>query len=158
MSSRLIFSFVFFFSLVLTSLPLPTSAASIIPCGRTGADATAEEKVPCTLCHIVIGGKRIIDYGLKIMTVVAIAVIVAMAIFYIVSTGDEGMMTTAKGGIKAAFIGFAVMLGAWLLVNVTLMVLSADTKTSGKPLAGNLVQTSLFQFQCDTSSSAGTVK
>ncbi|MFZ2187183.1 MAG: hypothetical protein WAV46_00945, partial [Candidatus Moraniibacteriota bacterium] len=81
----------FFFSLVFTALPLPASAAGLVPCGRTSG--TAAEMAPCTLCHIIIGGKGVIDWGLKIMTVTAIAVIVAMAIFYIVSTGDEGMMS-----------------------------------------------------------------
>lgn len=128
--------------------PLSVKAA-LIPCARSGADATAAEQKPCTVCHIVIGGKGIIDYGLKIMTYAAIAVIVAMAIFYIVSTGDEGMMQTAKGGIKAALIGFAVMLAAWLIVNTTLKILSAKVSGLGITSSG-------FSFSCDTSSSAGS--
>jgi hypothetical protein len=139
-----LFLFGFFvFSLAPVALPLPAEAA-LVPCGRSSG--TAAEMAPCTVCHLVVGGKGLIDYGLKTMTFVAIAIIVAMAILYIVSTGDEGMMGTAKNGIKAALIGFAVMLGAWLIVNTTLRILSAQipglTNTGGA-----------FSFTCDTASS-----
>jgi hypothetical protein len=87
---------------------------------------------------------------MQIMTVTAIAVIVAMALFYIVSTGNEGMMSIAKGGIKASLIGFAVMLAAWLLVNVVLTLLVNST------FIGGIKQGSTFTFSCDSGSSAGT--
>lgn len=144
--TRLFFLGFFSISLFGTLLPFPVTAEGIVPCGRS--IGTAAEQQPCTICHIVVGGKGLIDYGLRIMTFVAIAVIVAMAIFYIVSTGDEGMMQTAKGGIKAALIGFAVMLGAWLIVNTTLTILAVD-ETGDKPLAG-LRQDGTFSFSCDT--------
>jgi hypothetical protein len=140
----------FFFSLMLTAVPSPVTAASLIPCGRTGADATAAERAPCTICHIITGGQRIISWGLNIMTFAAIAIIVAMAIFYIVSAGNEGMMTTAKSGIKAALVGFAVMLGAWLIISTTLKIFSAN-------IPGLVVTSGGFSFSCDTSSSAGPV-
>lgn len=146
----------FFFSLVLTALPFSVGAAGLIPCGRSGADATAAERAPCTICHIIVGGKGIIDWGLRVMTFAAIAVIVAMAIFYIVSTGNEGMMTTAKGGIKAALVGFAVMLSAWLIINMVLSIMAVD-ESPGKPLSG-LRQNGTFSFTCDTSSSAGSAQ
>lgn len=91
------------------------------------------------------------------MTFVAIAVIVAMGIFYIVSTGDEGMMQTAKGGIKAALIGFAVMLAAWLIVNTVLNILAVKDTDPKDPLFG-LRKSGAFTFSCDTTSSAGTKK
>lgn len=148
-SLRFFFLGLFVFSCASALLPSPAEAASIIPCGRSGADATAEEKKPCTMCHIVIGGKRIIDWGLKVMTFIGVAIIVAMGVLYIVSTGDEGMMQTAKGGIKAALIGFAVMLAAWLIVNTTLRVLTAKVPGLGISASG-------FTFSCDTSSSAAS--
>jgi hypothetical protein len=88
------------------------------------------------------------DYGLTIMTAIGITVIVAMAIMYIVSAGDEGMMQTAKGGIKAAFIGFAVMLSAWLIVHTTLRIFGANSLT-GYQQGGNA-----FSFSCNAVSSA----
>lgn len=145
-SARLFFFGFFLLSFLSAGAPFSAEAA-LVPCGRSSG--TAAEQAPCTVCHLVIGGKGVIDYGLQIMTFVAIAVIVAMAIFYIVSTGDEGMMQTAKSGIKAALIGFAVMLGAWLIVNTTLRILSATIPGLGITASG-------FTFSCDVSSSAGS--
>ena len=85
------------------------------------------------------------------MTFIAIAVIVAMAIFYIVSTGNEGMMQTAKGGITAALVGFAIMLAAWLIVNTTLRIFTAT-------IPGLTVSSTGFSFTCDTTSSAGSAQ
>jgi DNA-binding beta-propeller fold protein YncE len=145
--SRFFIFGIFLFSLLSAFIPFSAEAA-LVPCGRS--TGTAAETAPCTACHIIVGGNGVIQYGLKIMTFVAIAVIVAMAILYIVSTGNEGMMQTAKSGIKAALIGFAVMLGAWLIVNTTLRILSVT-------VLGDLgITSSGFSFTCDTSSSAGT--
>ncbi|MDD2766961.1 MAG: hypothetical protein PHH40_04380 [Candidatus Moranbacteria bacterium] len=141
MYRRIFFLSIFFFSFFLTFAPISASAA-LIPCGRNSG--TAAEMAPCTICHIIVGGSGIITWGLSIMTVIAIVVIVAMAILYIVSAGDEGMMSTAKGGIKAAFIGFAVMLSAWLIVMTVLRVTSANVPGLGISARG-------FTFSCDTS-------
>jgi len=73
-----------------------------------------------------------------------------MAILYIVSIGNEGMMSTAKGGIKAALVGFAVMLSAWLIVNVVLTLLVNNDFLDG------IKQGSAFTFTCDTASSTGS--
>jgi hypothetical protein len=142
-----LFLFSFFVSI---SFPSPANAA-IVPCGRNVDDPTTsiDETKPCTLCHLVIGGKKIIDWGLKVMTYVAIAIIVAMAILYIVSTGNEGLMKTAKGGLMTALAGFAVMLGAWLIINTTLRIFTAK-------VPGLVTSSTGFGFTCDTTSLAGT--
>jgi hypothetical protein len=111
-------------------------AAGLVPCG-TGNNP------PCTLCHLVVGMKGIMDWGMNVMTFFAIAIIVAMAIVYIVSAGNSGMMTTAKNGIKATLIGFAVMLGSWVIVNFFMLTLANN---------GVGHATSWNTFTCDTTS------
>ncbi len=129
---------------------MPTSAnAALVPCGRTSG--TASEMSPCTVCHLVLGTKNLMDWGLKVMTFFALAVIVAMAIMYIVSTGNQGMMGTAKSGITAALAGFAIMLGAWLIVNTLLWIFGATIAGPGFTKTANS-----FDFTCKTASSAGT--
>lgn len=149
---RLFFLSLFLFSFFVSiSFPSPANAA-IVPCGRSEDDpatANIDETKPCTICHLVIGGNKVIDWGLKVMTYVALAVIVAMAILYIVSTGNEGLMKTAKGGLVAALAGFAIMLAAWLIVNTTLRVLTAK-------VPGLVASKTGFGFTCDTTSLAGT--
>ena len=56
----------------------------------------------------------------------ALVAIFFSGVMYIISSGDEGMMTSAKGFLKASLIGFAVVLGGWLIVNVTMWVLGAQ--------------------------------
>lgn len=154
---RFFFLGLFIFSFFITAA-FPFSAnAAIVPCGRNenDPDTAIDETKPCTICHLVIGGKKVIDWGLKVMTYVAIAIIVAMAILYIVSTGNQGLMTTAKGGIMAALAGFAVMLGAWLIVRTTLRIIASDS-SGNVNIPGLVINSTGFGFTCDTTSLAGT--
>ncbi|MBI2439594.1 MAG: hypothetical protein HYV45_03290, partial [Candidatus Moranbacteria bacterium] len=142
--------FLLLFSSFFFLFPQNTQAA-LVPCGRSEDDtATAQidESKPCTMCHIVVGGQGAIAYGLQIMTYIALAVIVAMAILYIVSSGNESTMKTAKGGIFAALIGVTIMLSAWLLVSTTLRILSAT-------IPGLTIENGVFSFSCDTASNVG---
>lgn len=144
-------SILFFFGIVFIFAPVPARADGLIPCGKSsGSEA---EMAPCTVCHVIVGGSGLIQWGLGIMTVIAITVIFAMAVLYVVSAGNQGLMQTAKGGITAALIGFSVMLLAWLIVNVILLLL---VDTSKEPFAG-LIKTGAFTFSCDVNS-RGNIK
>lgn len=141
---------VFFFGVVLFSTPIPVRAEGFITCGKSSGPAS--EQVPCTVCHIIVAGNNLMKWGLGVMTVVAITVMFAMAVLYVVSAGNPGMMQQAKGGIFAALIGFGVMLSAWLIVNTVLTIL-VDNADDTKPLGG-LVRNGAFEFSCDQSSNA----
>lgn len=139
-SKRLFFSFFFLFSVVLGMLPSLVSAQGIVPCGKN--TGTLEQRAPCTVCHLIIGANDLIKWGLGVMTVIGLAVMVGMAVYYIVSAGNESMMKTAKSGIVAVLIGFTVMLTAWLIVNTTLRIFSAS-------IPGLTVSSTGFSFYCD---------
>lgn len=105
----------------MTSALLPFFAqAALVPC------ATKDHPEPCTICHLVVGIKGIIDFGVAIIVIVSILIIIIGGIIYIVSSGDPGMMEKAKSAVTAAIIGFAVFVCAWLIINVTLAVLGAN--------------------------------
>jgi hypothetical protein len=105
--------------------PLAVNAA-LVPCGRnSGSEA---EKVPCTLCHFIVGIKNIIDWGMGILTFVAIAAIVLGGIFYIISAGNQEMMTKAKNILIQTLTGFAIVLGAWLIVTYSMYIIGASNK------------------------------
>lgn len=129
------------FAVTVAMAPLSAEAA-LVNCG------TRANPTPCTICHLVQGGVSLMDWGLTIMSAIGIVVIVAMAIMYIVSAGDEGLMGSAKSGIKAALIGFAVMLSAWLIVHTTLRIFGANS------LTGYQQGSNVFSFTCSTASSA----
>lgn len=119
-----------------------TSNGGLVPCGMGNTS-------PCTLCHLVIGVNGIIKWGMSVMTFFAIAIITAMGIVYIVSAGNSGMMTTAKNGIKATLIGFSVMLGSWVIINLFMTTL-AKNNIVGQ--GGNW-----YTFTCDTTSSTNQI-
>ncbi len=144
-----------FIAFGILSAPLFASAASLVPCGLSKDDTTTplplDETKPCTLCHIVLGGQGLVAWGLKIMAVIAITVIFAMGVLYILSAGNSGMMETAKGGMIASLIGFAVMLSAYLIVNVVLTIL-VDTASPDKPFLNLTATQGYFNFACDITS------
>ena len=151
-TSALFFGFLFFLSLSFSALPIPASAAGLVICGQNQDDSATgdiDESKPCTVCHFILMGEKVVDWLMQMMIIIAIVVITAMGILYIVSAGDAGMIKTAKGGLTAALVGFALMLGGWLIVNTTLFFL-AGSFVAGFSSSGT------FTFTCDTNSSAGS--
>lgn len=134
-------------------MPVASSADGFVPCGR--ASGSADEMAPCTLCHIVVGGKVVMDWGLRLMAAIGLVVITAMGIWYIVSAGNPGMISQAKSGIKSTLIGVAVMLGAWLIVNTVLLLFAQEADPTKNPIVG-LRSAGGFDFTCSTQSLAGT--
>ena len=134
-------------------MPTVSLADGFVPCGR--ASGSADEMAPCTLCHIIIGGKVVMDWGLRLMVAIGLVVITAMGIWYIVSTGNPSMISQAKSGIKMALIGIAVMLGAWLIVNTVLLLFAQEADQTKNPIVG-LRSAGGFDFTCSTESLAGT--
>ncbi len=126
----------------------PVEASGLVPCGLSSG--TAAEMAPCTACHLLLMASIIIQWIQRVMVVIGIAVIMAMGVLYIVSAGNEKMISMAKGGIKAALIGITVIIIAWLIVNTIIRMAGA----SG--FFGEYFQTGTFSFTCDTTSNAGT--
>lgn len=142
MKLRLNKRFFLVFFLFFLMLPYLSLAAGIVPCGINGSSD------PCTLCHIIIGIKNLVDFGKNILVTAAIVAIFISGIIYIVSTGNEKMVTQAKSFLTASIVGFAVTLGAWLIVNVTIFWI-ANAKSDL-----DIGITNWYTFTCDTSSSA----
>lgn len=124
--------------------PLQASAAGLVPCG------TSTNPEPCTLCHILIGGKGLIDWGMGIMVIVGLALIMIAGIMYIVSVGDSGLMTKAKDAIKTVLIGTVLVLCGWLIVNTIIGILASDNMGIG------IQKANWYSFTCDSKSSANT--
>jgi hypothetical protein len=130
------------FLLILAIYFFPTiSQAALVPCGRTGQPM-------CTLCDFIVGIKGLIDYGFIIMVVVALAMLIISGVVYVISAGSEGMMTTAKSLLKNVLIGFAIILGAWLIINTTMWILGAKGSTDTGGTLGIGVE-SWNKFNCN---------
>ena len=128
---------------------LGTISGGMVPC------ATDAHPEACTLCHFIIGFKNLIDFASKILVTVALAGIFFSGLIYIVSSGNDSLMTQAKGFMTASVIGFTIVLGAWLIVNVTMWAMSVKTSTSPDGFAG-VHKTDWFNFTCSTASSSTT--
>lgn len=123
---KLIFISVFFVFLLAFS---NGASAALVSCGLTSESADR-----CTLCHLLIGIRDIIDFGRSILVVAAIVAIVAGGIMYIVSAGDSKMMESAKGIIKQALWGILIVLCAWVIINTILFFITSKLyDTTGAP-------------------------
>ena len=99
--------------------PTMASARGLVPCG-------GESEPRCDLCYLIVGFRNIVvDIFLSLLAWVSLAGIAISGLMYVISAGSEKMITQAKGFLKASLIGFAVVLTAWLMVNVTMRVLAA---------------------------------
>jgi len=98
------------------------AAEDLVLCGRSGGEA-------CTLCDLVVGFHNLVQYGLEVITIIALAGITFAGVMYTVSSGNESMVTSSKNFMKASVIGFAVVFCAWLIVNQVLSSIDAVNKT-----------------------------
>ncbi|MFZ2975163.1 MAG: hypothetical protein WA055_00855 [Candidatus Moraniibacteriota bacterium] len=137
-------------------LPIFSAHAGLVPCGSSKNDPltpNVDESQICTLCHLIIGIKGIIDFGLKLLITVAAVGIFIAGVMYIISAGNEGMMTNAKAFLTASLTGFTIVLMAWFFVNAVMWILSADPESITDNKA-TLERKAWNKFECSTQSSA----
>lgn len=122
-----------------------TFAARLVPCGTGTND-------PCTLCHLIVGVKGLIDWGMAILITLSITAIAIAGVIYVISTGDTGLTSKAKSFVTSVIIGFSLTLCAWLIINVVLWIFSAQKGSDGYNLG--LESKNWYTFTCNTTSSA----
>ncbi|NLC30771.1 MAG: transglycosylase SLT domain-containing protein [Candidatus Moranbacteria bacterium] len=142
--------FVILFFLFFSFLPDFSWAAKetggLVPCA---GDSIFENR--CTLCDLMVGMKGIIDWGMKILVVVALVAIVAGGIMYIISAGNSGMMESAKTVIKQALWGVVIVLGAWVIVNTILWMITSRLFAGDGTTNGSFMDIgSWYDFDCRT--------
>jgi hypothetical protein len=99
-----------------------TSGIPIAPANPSASTAdTSKSLVPCTdnctLCDIVLGIKRIFDYFMTLLVIVATLFIIIAGIAYMVSGGSKSLMEWAKKALMYALIGFVLYLASWIIVS-----------------------------------------
>ena len=135
-------------------LPFFSAQAGLVPCGLTNDDTSTpnvNESQICTLCHLIIGIKGIIDFGLKLLITVAAVGIFIAGVLYIISSGNEEMMKRAKSFLSTSLSGFTITLAAWLIVNSIMWILSFNISNLKVDTAVNW-----YTFTCNSQSSANT--
>ncbi|MDO8240638.1 MAG: pilin [Candidatus Moranbacteria bacterium] len=119
--------------------PANNAAGGLVPCGNGGVETA------CTLCHFVIGFQNLVNFMLKLVITMGFVGIFAAGVMYIISAGDDKMMGSAKSALTASLIGFGIVMGAWLIVNVTIWALGANI--------GVATGQNWYDFNCSTRSS-----
>lgn len=135
---------------VLFLIPSIVFASGIIPCGRSADDLSTpaiNEKLPCTLCHLIIGVKNLVDFGTKVLITVAAVGIFISGVMYVVSSGSEEAVKRAKEFLGSSLKGFTIVLGAWFIVNITMWALSFNPSLS-------IGKTNWYTFTCVTASTS----
>mgnify|MGYP005839156951 CR=1 FL=1 len=128
-----IFSVVLFSVLLSPSIVLAQCTGGLVPCGRSCDVGTPNEH--CTLCHVFILIKRIIDF----LSVVAAAILVVMvfvgAIIFITAHGSPELITKGRQTLTAAIVGFIIVLSSWIIVNTIVVFASGNSagEVFGKP-------------------------
>jgi hypothetical protein len=100
----------------------------------------------------VIGFQRLVQFGMYMVVTLALTGIFFAGVMYVVSAGNENMMTQAKSFLKASLLGFTFVMTAWLIVNVVMWVLGArENSDQGGTLGIKIVKWN--QFSCSAKSS-----
>ncbi|MEI7621554.1 MAG: pilin [Candidatus Moraniibacteriota bacterium] len=94
------------------------SSGGLVPCGKSGQPM-------CTLCDLIKGFYNIIHYIMGISVIVVLAMFTLGGSSYVTSFGDPKAIEGAKGMMKNACIGLAIILLAWIFVNTVMFFLGA---------------------------------
>ncbi len=109
--------------------------AGLVPCGRTCdvlSTPAYDESKPCTLCSLILMVQLVIEFLVKLSTIVALFAIAAGGLLYMFSSGNQSRMEAAKTGIKYALLGFVVIFIAWAVVATILAMLGYIDPLNGE--------------------------
>jgi hypothetical protein len=117
-------------------------ADGLVPCNGDTQETT------CTICELIVGIKGIIDWFLKIVFATCILMLVVGGIMYIVSAGNQNMVSHAKSAITYALIGIIIIFTAFLLITFIMRVISVkDDGGTGGVITG-LTRAGTWTFEC----------
>ncbi len=104
-------------ALAALALPVFASAAGLVPCGGRGESE-------CNLGHLIQLGNNIITFLIQFAALVAVVLLAIGGFKLVLSRGNAGAMEEAKSRIWNVFIGFLIILLAYLVVETILSVLT----------------------------------
>jgi hypothetical protein len=95
---------------VLTLIPSFVYSQGLVPCGGQGQEA-------CQTCHVVALISSVTGWLVVVLGIVAAIMIVAAGFRLVLSTGDTSAVSSAKKIIANMFVGYAIVLSGYLLVD-----------------------------------------
>jgi hypothetical protein len=105
----------------------PELRGGLVPCGKNCDDPCTKscECCPCTLCHLFVLFKRIVDFlTLNIIFPLAVLMIVVGGVMFLTAGGDPGRISGAKKILTATVTGLVIILLTWLIVDTIITFLT----------------------------------
>ena len=116
-------------------IPAPLEVTGgLIPCGRQYDDPLTanDESKPCGFSHIILLIKNVLDFvlwRLGLLIIVALAVFTGFFTYFSFGAPDIGVRI--KTLWRALFVGYLVLLFAWVIINVVLGALGFQVQFFG---------------------------
>jgi len=104
----------------------PPAKFGLVPCGRhsDNPETPWNERDPCEFKHIFLLLKNILDLLLwRVGLVVLVLLAMATAVIFYFSMGAPTTMAKVKSILKSAGTGYAIVLLAWIIINLILRIL-----------------------------------
>lgn len=96
-----------------------------VPCGRSTDDLTTpgiDESTPCSLCHLFVLSKRIIDFvTINIIVPLGALMFIIGGVMLLNARGEPERIAKGKKILTTAVIGFLIISTAWLIVNTIIV-------------------------------------
>ena len=129
--------------------PASKVGGGLVPCGRRCDDPSTaiREDASCTLCHLFILAKRVVDFLLILVISVAILMFVVGGIMLVFAAENPQRANQAKALLTAAVIGLVVIFAAWLIVNALVFFL-VEGKAPLTTQIGKIFTQPWNQFNC----------
>ena len=102
-------------------------AGGLVPCGRHIDDPNTNinETAPCSLCHIFVLIKRIIDFATGVIAFpILVLMIIVGGITWITAGGSESRISRGKEIIRTAVIAIIILLVAWVIIDTVIVFLT----------------------------------
>lgn len=112
------------------TMPIVAYAAGLVPCDGIDQVTGAPD---CQLCYFVDLMQNILKWLVTILSIVMSIIIMVSGFRLVVSTGNASEMQAAKSMITNAFIGFVIVLSAWLLMDYIMKAFLPGGNTSIGP-------------------------
>jgi len=106
--------------------PSPPAEFGIVPCGRAtdNPKTTWNEREVCQFKHIFLMIKIILDFLLwRIGLIILVLLAIATGVIFYFSMGAPTTMARVQSLLKSAGVGYAVILLAWIIINLILKIL-----------------------------------
>lgn len=129
----------------------------LVPCGRSDiivdcpGQGNEDGNMPCQLCHIFILFKTIIDFFLLppsgLLWLIALLMVVVAGFLYLIGyvvSADANLVRQANQILKTTFLGLAITLVSWIVINVFFIALGVADWTGLNPSGSR----GWFQIEC----------